>query len=156
MPAQLASVECENAPYPSFETAIERLSAFAHSQNIIAEPVFVSAENVRLIENVMNVRLPKEGSSFAQASAVYYAAIRRRLGVCISAVCSLPRRRYAVYVYGPESADEAVRLMYPDALKLSFPVELRNGVLCGRIRWFLLSTANRFSSIVQRSDELLK
>ena len=82
--------------------------------------------------------------------------MRRRLGVGLALACRLPNGKVAAYVYGPTDVDEATRLMYPDGVRYSFPIELREGAEVGRLRAKLLSILRHHVKSIRKAQELLK
>jgi hypothetical protein len=110
-PLIVPQVGSAEASYLPFDEALAKFVAFAASQGISGDPVFISADSVRE---------PDQNAARDRAKQAYEEAARRRLGVAIFAVV-LSETSFGVCVCGPKDADEAERLLFPDGLKLSVP-----------------------------------
>jgi hypothetical protein len=78
-----------------------------------------------------------------RAYAVYRPAVRKRLGVLVSALGRSSSGETLTYIYGPRDPDEAEHLMYPDGLKLNVPTSPWTVVPVGQLTWTLLRPLRR-------------
>jgi hypothetical protein len=110
----------EQGFYPSFDRALEDFRAFAGAHGFGTSLVFVSAKHAVLIGDQLSITA-KALQSDVEARQTYELAVARGLGVALGAVGALPDQRLGVYVYGPNTENEAERLMYPNGLKMTIP-----------------------------------
>jgi hypothetical protein len=83
------------------------------------------------------VRRPATPASTSKARRRYEAAVHERRGVVISGICCTKDHTYA-YVYGPESHEESVRLMFSDGLKLSLRRPLTVAQETSGLGWLIM------------------
>jgi hypothetical protein len=125
------------SPYPSFAQALARFCSFASEHALSTDLIFIGAEHALLINDRLYVTVEALQSDVT-ARQTYERAVARRLGVALGAVGELPVRRLGVYVYGPETENEAERLMYPNGLKMAVPERNVAVEIVGRARMWLL------------------
>jgi hypothetical protein len=141
--------------YPSFDEAVSRFSAFAREQGAPTDILFVCPADVAVVNGQIYVRRPDPHLARERASHLYEAAVSRRRGVVIAALCTLPRL-VCTYVYGPVDDDEAMRLMFPNGLKMSLPQPLRNAEPSRGLHWWRIKMLERLSPVSSSKAELFK
>ena len=129
IPLPLHELGSIGAPYVAFDDALEHFQELVRRQGISAKVMLVRREDIMLFRDRTYVHPGSETETYAAVRRQYDNAVRRRLGVGLEAVCRLRDGRVVAYVYGPENSDEAERLMYPDGVRYSVPLQLREGVL---------------------------
>jgi hypothetical protein len=142
-----------DVPYPPFDDAMSRFTAFAATQGVSGRLVFISCKDAFFVRRKLVVRVPEQETARQRAKQTYADASRRRLGVAISAAATLPGPTLAISVYAPRDPEEAERLMFNDGLKLSIPQTLRPATAIGAITTFLLRKLFGRLSFAQSAEE---
>lgn len=114
----------ERGDYPPFEDALERFCAFAKANGAPQHIIFVRPKDVALSGGRLHVLSLDETATRHRARSTYHNAVAQGRGVVISGLCRLDDKTCA-FVYGPQSNEEAERLLFPNGLKLSVAQPLR-------------------------------
>lgn len=142
--------------YVSFPNAVAYLENFAREQGITGNVLLLPRGDITVFGRKLFVAQGGRDKRSARTAREYETALRRRLGVSLNVACRVPSGDVAAYVYGPADADEAVRLMYPDGVRYSVPVEVREGVIVGPLRAKVLEVLRRRVTRVREAQEALK
>lgn len=155
-PLRLQDLAIDEAKYVSFGEAVSAFERFLQEEGVAGRLLFVRRADITILGRRVFVWRDESGTSYAEAAHDYEAAMRRRLGVGLALACRLPQGELVAYVYAPTNMDEALRLMYPDGVKYSVPIKLREGSEVGRWRAKVLAFVRRHVTAVRETQEFLK
>lgn len=128
--------------YPTFGEAIEQFRAFAASQKVPSELLFLKVDDVVVSGDCATIRRPPERERRDEARTKYENAVRQRWGVELKGIISC-EQFLGCYVYSPASDEESIERLMPDGLKLSILTPLLKGVFGARLLWAMLRWRER-------------
>ena len=153
-PGVSPTIAMNEAEYPTFEEAVERLRGLAARQGAPDTLLFVEPSDIVLRGQRAYVHLQSAQKAWIKAERSYKSASERQLGVLLLGLCRL-KGALCVCTASPADSEDASSRLYPNGLKLSIREPLREATQAGGLRWWLLKVQEQIWPTLWK-EEFLK